>query len=92
MELIDKYIDYLSGVRRFSERTLQIYRGVLEDFNAYLDTTELLDGLTPQVLRAYEVHLLENKHLGSRTVGLYMSALSSLPNTSRKKVLLSQTP
>lgn len=92
MELIDKYIDYLSGVRRFSERTLQIYRGVLEDFNAYLDTTELLDGLTPQVLRAYEVHLLENKHLGSRTVGLYMSALSSFAKYLTKEGLIKSNP
>lgn len=92
MELIDKYIDYLGGVRRFSERTLQIYRSVLEDFNAYLDTTELLDGLTPQVLRAYEVHLLENKHLGSRTVGLYMSALSSFAKYLTKTALLKSNP
>lgn len=92
MELIDKYIDYLSGVRRFSERTLQIYRSVLEDFNAYLDTTELLDGLTPQILRAYEVHLLENKHLGSRTVGLYMSALSSFAKHLTKEGLLKSNP
>ena len=64
----------------------------MEDFNAYLDTTELLDGLTPQVLRAYEVHLLENKHLGSRTVGLYMSALSSFAKFLTKEGLIKSNP
>ena len=33
--MIDRYLTYLSTVRRYSPRTCEIYRGVLEDFEAY---------------------------------------------------------
>ena len=30
--MIERYLTYLSSVRRYSPRTVEIYRGVLEDF------------------------------------------------------------
>ena len=34
--MIERYLDYLSAIRRYSPRTIEIYRGVLEDYLAYL--------------------------------------------------------
>ena len=34
--MIERYLDYLSAIRRYSPRTIDIYRGVLEDYLAYL--------------------------------------------------------
>ena len=34
--MIERYLDYLSAIRRYSPRTIEIYRGVLEDFCIYL--------------------------------------------------------
>ena len=37
--MIDRYLTYLSTVRRYSPRTCEIYRGVLEDFCSYLEAS-----------------------------------------------------
>ena len=34
--MIERYLNYLSAIRRYSPRTCEIYRGVLEDFCSYL--------------------------------------------------------
>ena len=34
--MIERYLEYLSAIRRYSPRTVDIYRGVLEDYLAYL--------------------------------------------------------
>ena len=34
--MIERYLEYLSAIRRYSPRTIEIYRGVLEDFCIYL--------------------------------------------------------
>ena len=34
--MIERYLEYLSAIRRYSPRTVDIYRGVLEDYCAYL--------------------------------------------------------
>lgn len=79
--LIDSYIQYVSSIRRYSPRTQAVYRDVLEEYAAYsLDAPDDPDGLAaslvPTSLRNYEVHLLENRKLGSRTVNLHLSVLS----------------
>ena len=33
--MIERYLDYLSAIRRYSPRTIEIYRGVLEDFASF---------------------------------------------------------
>ena len=79
--LIDSYIQYVSTVRRYSPRTQAVYRDVLEEYAAY--SLEVPDGadefvasLAPTPLRNYEVHLMEDRKLGSRTVNLHLSVLS----------------
>ena len=34
--MIERYLDYLSAIRRYSPRTIDIYRGVLQEFCVYL--------------------------------------------------------
>jgi integrase/recombinase XerC len=92
MELIDEYIDYTGGVKRYSDRTLQIYRGILEDFAAFLDGTPLADGLCPSMIRSYEIHLLDGRKLSKRTVGLHISVLSGFSKYLTKRGVLASNP
>lgn len=80
-ELIDRYIRYVSSVRRYSARTQEGYRDVLSQFEAYTlersgGDTDLAQFLVPSVLRSYEVYLLEDRGLGARSVNLHLSVLS----------------
>ena len=79
--LIDSYIQYVSTVRRYSPNTQAVYRDVLEEYASYsleapYDADGLAASLAPTPLRNYEVHLMEEKKLGSRTVNLHLSVLS----------------
>lgn len=80
-ELTDRYIRYITTVRRYSERTQKGYSDVLSEFETYTlecsgGDTDLVQFLVPSVLRGYEVHLMEEKGLGARTVNLHLSVLS----------------
>ncbi|MBO5546081.1 MAG: site-specific integrase, partial [Bacteroidales bacterium] len=37
--MIDSYLQYLATIRRYSSRTVEIYRGVLEEYLAFLAET-----------------------------------------------------
>ena len=58
MSAIDEYIAYVTSVRRYSPRTAQIYSEVLGDFAAFA-SGDIVESLTPQIIRSYEVHLLD---------------------------------
>ena len=92
VEPVDNFLDYISGVKRYSPRTVDIYRKVLEDFLAHIGSEDLTESLCPSVLRSYEVHLLENRALGKKTVGLHMSALSSFAKYLNKRGILASNP
>ena len=79
--LIDNYIDYISGVRRYSPRTCEIYGGILTEFAGFCvegepDDEGLIAALTPSSIRNYEVWLLDDRGLDARTVNLHLSVLS----------------
>ena len=79
------YINYISSVRRYSERTQEIYSEVLKDFCEFLKASgfvaddsadeALVESLTPSVIRSYEVELITHEGDGSRTVNLHLSVL-----------------
>lgn len=76
------YPAYISSVRRYSPRTVEIYVDVLQHFAAFAVEGEredeaVLAALTHQMMRAYEVHLLDEEGLSARTVGQHLSVLSS---------------
>ena len=81
--LIDSYIQYISAIRRYSPRTQSIYRDVLVEYAGYSlespdDPEALAASLVPSSLRNYEVHLMEDRKLGARTVNLHLSVLSGV--------------
>ncbi len=94
MNLVDSYIDYIKGVKRYSERTCELYRGILEDFAKYLEAEDMsiTEGMKPLIIRNYEVHLLDSRKLGKRTVGLHVSALSSFAKYLNKQGILQSNP
>ncbi len=94
MDLVDSYIDYITGVKRYSSRTSELYRKILEEFRQYLkaEETSIPDGMKPLIIRNYEVYLLDKRKLGKRTVGLHVSALSSFAKYLNKQGILADNP
>ena len=82
---IEEYISYISGVRRYSRRTQDIYRDVLKSFEGSeytLDSTGI---------RNYEVYLMK-KDFSARTVNLHLSVLSGYCKYLCKQGLLKSNP
>jgi integrase/recombinase XerC len=95
--LADKYLQYVSTVRRYSPRTQETYKRVLESFCGYsLEDAEDPDGLvaslTPTALRNYEVHLLEDQKMGARSVNLHLSVLSGFCRYLMTQGLIKSNP
>lgn len=82
MSYIEGYIGYVKNVRRYSPRTVQIYTDVLESYARHVfkggepSDEQLLESLNLSEMRAYQVHLLDDCRMSSRTVCQHMSALS----------------
>ena len=79
MTLIADYIRYVSEVRRYSPRTASIYADTLERFREFVEADSdaaLLESLTPQIIRTWEVHLLDARKESARTVTMRLSVLS----------------
>lgn len=88
--LIDRYISYLSGVRRYSARTCEIYSEILRGFSEFAG--ECPGSLTVQSIRAYEVHLLDVKKLSARTVSQHLSVLSGFCRYLVREGMMSSNP
>lgn len=94
MELIEKYLTYISAVRRYSARTRDIYGKCLVEFSDYVqasDDSELLESLIPNMIRGYEVNLL-GRRLKARTVNLHISVLSGFCRFLVKEGKLKSNP
>ena len=83
MKLIERYLEYVRNVKRYSERTFAIYRDVLKSYVSYVskvgDTicdAELLESLNRSEIRQYEVYLLDEKECKASTVNQHLSVLS----------------
>lgn len=99
MTCIDKYIEYISSVRRYSPRTCEIYRSSLDIFMEFISMkagracgNDLPDFLIPSMTRSYEVYLLEDRKMNSRTVNLHLSVLSSFSHFLLKQGIISGNP
>lgn len=95
MGLVQDYISYISNIRRYSARTRTIYSDVLEEFAAFCGVEadgDLLEHLDPQIIRNYEVHLMEDKGDCPRTVRLHLSVLSGFCRYLMKEKKLSSNP
>lgn len=95
MGLIQDYISYITDIRRYSVRTRTIYSDVLSDFAGFCgaDSDEaLLESLGRQMVRNYEVYLMENKGDCPRTVRLHLSVLSGFCRYLMKEKKLASNP
>ena len=152
--MIERYLNYLSAIRRYSPRTCEIYRGVLEEYLAFaspenvankesmvaketetasvgkattapgnratlgtvrggtaseaqrwgraqrdvsrgswsLDGAAVSEMMSIQMVRSYEVHLLDEKGESAKTVGLHLSVLSGFCKYLMKEGLLESNP
>ena len=83
MKLIERYLEYVRSVKRYSERTFVIYRDVLKSYVSYVSKreddvsdAELLESLNRSEIRQYEVYLLDEKECKASTVNQHLSVLS----------------
>lgn len=94
--LPDSYIDYISGVRRYSPRTCEVYAGVLDNFSAWCsglpDDSSWAEAMTPSLIRGYEVYLMDTLDQRPVTVNLHLSVLSGLARYMIKEGLLDSNP
>ena len=80
--IIDHYISYVRGIKRYSQRTVQIYEEVVRKYATVVFGTDdvsdsqLIESLNASELRSYEVTLMDVEKLTPKTVRLHMSALS----------------
>ncbi len=89
--MIDSYIGYIASVRRYSPRTQQIYRDVLEQFASSCDITDF-SAVTSSHVRGYEMYLLDEKGLDARTVNLHLSVLSGFFHYLMHEGILESNP
>jgi len=84
-----EYIDYITSVRRYSPRTCEIYEAVLKEYEEFSEGSDMPDF---QVLRNYEVFLLDGKGETPSTVNLHLSVLSGYCRFLVRKGALSSNP
>ena len=89
--LIDEYITYVKEVRRYSPRTCELYSDILKEFSEFCDR-EILESLTPSMIRSYEVYLLDSRKEDPRTVNLHLSVLSGFCKFLMKNGHLESNP
>ena len=99
MRLIERYLEYVRDVKRYSERTFAIYRDVLKSYVSFIsrevediDDRELLDSLNRSEIRQYEVYLLDEKGCKASTVNQHLSVLSGFCQFLLKKGHLKTNP
>ena len=93
--MIDRYISYISSVRRYSKRSCELYRTVLEEFMSFVEydgEEDVVQFLTVQTIRSYEVHLMDDRRLNARTVNQHLSIISGFCRFLMKSDLMSFNP
>ncbi len=88
--LTDKYLDFLTGIRRYSPRTVAIYRDVLDRYEAYCG--EFPASVEVRSLRNYEMYLMDECRESPRTVDLHLSVLSGFARFLMREGLLASNP
>lgn len=92
MDLIERYISYISLQKRYSERTAAIYNDALRSFEDFCEGDALEEMLTHNIIRSYQIHLLDGKHMSPRTVNLHLSVLSGFCRYLVRQGVLKSNP
>ena len=100
MDVIDSYLAYVRSVRRYSDRTVSIYAGVLENYLKFVSREsdvnsdkEFADAFNLSEIRGYISFMLDEKSPKSaKTVNLHLSALSGFCKFMMQKGLLKSNP
>lgn len=96
--LTEDFLGYISGVKRYSTRTAEIYSDVLKDFTDFVSGYAeagghtIVESLTVSVIRDYEMHLIEERHLSEKTVSQHLSVISSFCRWLMGQGLLKSNP
>ena len=89
----NKYISYIRDVRRYSERTCEIYADVLESFVSFCSGSEdFAATMNVNAIRAYEVYLFDERKFSARTVSQHLSVLSGFSRFLIKEGVLKSNP
>ena len=101
MKIIASYVGYVRNVRRYSERTVSIYEGVLKDYLAFVSRKsegpvteqDFLESLNVSEIREYEALMLDGrKPKSAKTVNLHLSALSGFCRYLLREGILKSNP
>ena len=94
MNPVDKYLKYLSSVRRYSPRTVQIYSDILKRYLVHCGVApeDVLKVLSIGDIRDYQVYLTHDSSLGARTASQHLSVLSGFCSFLVKDGLLESNP
>jgi integrase/recombinase XerC len=82
MNLIDKYLVYVTVARRYSSKTVDVYRNVLQSFYSFalpdkdLSDENLLSCLNQSEIRQYIASRMKNSEFGARSANQHLSVLS----------------
>lgn len=98
--LITEFINYIKNQKRYSNRTIILYRSALNDFYNFaypeimlekLVDTDFISALQRNLIRGFIAESL-NKGLSPRTINLKLSALSSFSNYLIKLSFIKSNP
>ena len=98
MTLVHQFLDYIRSVRRYSQRTVDIYESVLKDFCRDREVgdsatdSDLLTVLTMSEIRSYEVNLQDGRKMAPKTVNLHLSVLSRFSDYLIKQGVINSNP
>ena len=100
MDVIDSYVTYIRSVRRYSDRTVSIYAGILDDYLKFVSREsdissdkEFAAAFNLSEIRGYVSFMLDEKSPKSaKTVNLHLSALSGFCKFMMQKGLLKSNP
>ena len=96
--ITDSYISYVKTVKRYSQRTVQLYDDVIRRYAEVTlgtvepDDSDLLGSLNVSQIRSYQVHLMDKEKLSPKTVRLHLSALSGFCRYLMKEGLIRSNP
>ena len=88
--MVDTYLAYIRDIRRYSPRTQDIYRDVLEDYARFCEG-KVVESMVPSLLRRYEADCM-GRGMKPRTVHQHMSVLSGFCRFLMQKGVLDANP